>query len=396
MPTEPNLDKVSSSIDWFQFLNTRGAVFESGATTSFGENPADYDALLQENVLYDLSDLGVLALNGPDSAKFLQGQTTADFDLLSELVPLYGAFCNLQGRVLCDFTAVLPKADHILLVLPKALITTVLEEKAKYAAFFKTELSDASKDYRVLGLSGPTVSSLIDAQFSPAPEEALINASRFTEAGMNIVPTPLPTDLPDGISANKAHVLTPRFTLLVPAERACEQWGILEKGTHQLGLPAWHLLDIRAAIAHIYSLSSTQFLPQALDYHIAGGISFTKGCYTGQEIVARMYYRGKVKKRLCHLALTMEEAPPPGAEIYLPGSDKSQGQIVIAAPSGALQCEALALLSLDLIKTLEESGQSLQFSLNTQVSQPDTEDDAIAARLLTLPYVISDEVSETE
>ena len=149
--------------DWSRFLAARGARMAGELALSFGETPADYDPLLADAVLCDLGDLGdlgVLSLSGPDSTKFLQGQSTADF---SQLVPggaLRGACCNLQGRVFTSFVAVATDTG-LLLVMHRALVAPSLQTLAKYAVFSKTSLADASDAYRILGLAGDQAAAVL-------------------------------------------------------------------------------------------------------------------------------------------------------------------------------------------------------------------------------------------
>ena len=289
---------------------------------SFAETPADYAALPAATVLCDLGDLGVLSLTGPDSAKFLQGQSTADF---SKLVPggtLRGACCNLQGRVFTSFVAVATDAG-ILLVMNRALVAPSLQTLAKYAAFSKTRLADASDAYRILGLAGNGAAAALATLGLRIPDRG----SALAADGTLVI-----------------HCGDTRFLLVVPAERAQTRWLELEDHARPAGLPLWHLLDIRAGQADVRPEAGDQFLPQMLDYHHTGAVSFTKGCYTGQEVVARTQYRGKLKRHLHRLGIATSNPPAPGSEIALPGDTNPVGTVVLAAPAGTDRCEALAVL----------------------------------------------------
>lgn len=340
--------------DWFDFLASQGAVFEDGLVVGFGETFADYPQFSQATVLFDLGDKGVLMLEGADSSKFLQGQTTADFDQLDANKPLNGAFCTLQGRVLSNFTAVLPASERILLITAKALIDSTLAEKTKYAAFFKTELSDASEHYRVLGLSGPDSTDILKTQYGSVPEPS---HSLTTDTGEIII----------AVSAS-------RFILILPVQLAVERWEQFAQQARATGLPYWHLLDIQAGLADVYSETSTAFIPQMLNYHLTDTVSFTKGCYTGQEVVARMYYRGTLKRRLHRLTLATADLPIPGTEINSIDGEKPIGRVVLGAPANVNHCEVLAVLTLTEVPSTE----TFQLSVNGET---------INAELLALPYV---------
>ena len=353
--------------DWLDFLSSRGAIVENGLPLSFGESPADYTQASQTTVLCDLSDKGILALEGVDTSKFLQGQTTADFDHLSSTVPLNGAFCTLQGRVLSNFIAVLPENDRVLLITTKTLIAPTLEQKTKYAAFFKTALSDASEHYRILGISGPNSAAALTALYGKVPESG---QSLNTDNGDLIVSLETP---PNALPASSETTPSSRFILLIPQQNAVERWQQLEQQTKPIGLPYWHLLDIQAGLADVTAATSTAFIPQMLNYHLTNTVSFTKGCYTGQEVVARMHYRGTLKRRLQRLSLATSTLPTPGDEISSEDGETALGRVVLAAPIGSDCCEALAVFNQAALPSTE----TFRLRLNTET---------IEAQLLPLPY----------
>ncbi|MGB5096360.1 MAG: hypothetical protein WBN82_00470 [Porticoccaceae bacterium] len=308
--------------DWSRFLAARGARMAGELALSFGETPADYDTLLAAAALWDLGDLGVLSLSGPDSAKFLQGQSTADF---SQLVPggtLRGACCNLQGRVFTSFVAVATDAG-LLLVMNRALVVPSLQTLAKYAVFSKTSLADASDDYRILGLAGDQAAAVLASLGLRIPDRGSARAD-------------------DGTLA--IHCGDTRFLLAVPVAQAQTRWLELESHARPAGLPLWHLLDIRAGHADVRPETGDQFLPQMLAYHHTGAVSFTKGCYTGQEVVARTQYRGKLKRHLHRLRIATAQPPAPGTEATQTGAANPIGIVVLVAPAGADRCEALVVL----------------------------------------------------
>lgn len=308
--------------DWSQFLAARGGHLAGDLVLSFAETPADYDALLADVALCDLGELGVLSLTGPDSAKFLQGQSTADFSKLAPGGALAGACCNLQGRVFTSFVAA-ATTTGILLVMHRALVAPSLQTLAKYAVFSKTRLADASESYRVLGLAGDRAAAILATLGWRIPDRGSALAADATLA---------------------IHCGDTRFLLLVPVAQAQLRWRELEGHARPAGLPLWHLLAIRAGHADVRPETCDQFLPQMLAYHRTGAVSFTKGCYTGQEVVARTQYRGKLKRHLHRLGIATSNPPEPGSAIALPRDANPAGSVVLAAPAGAERCEALVVL----------------------------------------------------
>ncbi len=308
--------------DWSRFLAARGGHLAGDLVLAFAETPASYTALLADAVLCDRGDLGAISLTGPDSAKFLQGQSTADFSELAPGGALQGACCNLQGRVFTSFVSAATDAG-MLLVMNRALIAPSLQTLTKYAVFSKTRLADASDAYRILGLAGNGAAASLATLGLRIPDRGSALAA-------------------DGTLA--IHCGDTRFLLAVPAAQAQTRWLELEGHARPAGLPLWHLLDIRAGQADVRPETGDQFLPQMLDYDRTGAVSFTKGCYTGQEVVARTQYRGKLKRHLHRLGIATSNPPAPGSAIALPGDANPAGTVVIAAPAGAERCEALVVL----------------------------------------------------
>ena len=303
--------------DWSQFLGSLGARVVDGQVASFGEAPADYPALLETGVLCALNDLGVLEVTGPQSRNFLQGQTTADFTAAAPGA-LRGACCTPQGRVFTLFTAV-ATAQGYLLVMPRALVESSRAILARYAALSRVGLEDASTAYRILGAAGPECGAILTATGLVAGDPAADGTLTFRHDA-------------------------DRHLLLVPAAAAPARWQSLATRARPVGAPLWHLADIRAGIVNLAPETREQFLPQMLDLHQHGAVSFTKGCYTGQEVVARSQYRGKLKRHLQRLAIATARAPRPGTEIRSPDSPQAAGTVLEAVATGADHCEALAVL----------------------------------------------------
>jgi folate-binding protein YgfZ len=213
-----------------------------------------------------LQNIGILRVTGIDAKKLLQGQITCDINKLSSHNGLYGAICNIKGRIISSFYIV-QKDDDILMLMAKDLVETTLSHLKKYAVFFKTELINDNEMFQIY--------------------------ARMTLNNMDIVPEQLSETLPITCE-NKVFSMTlshyPVDTQLLISDP--EDLSIEEENQELIALSAL------AARPIITQAQSETFLPQWLNMQRTGGISFTKGCYTGQEIVARMQYRGKSKKQL--------------------------------------------------------------------------------------------------
>ncbi|RLA44991.1 MAG: folate-binding protein [Gammaproteobacteria bacterium] len=323
--------------DWQQFLADRQAQFVDDEVISFGETSADYANLTA--TISDLGHLGILSAEGPDSRKFLQGQSTCDFLALSPGDALPGAICNPKGRMITSFQAQLNSEDEILLSMDRALVKTSLAALEKYAAFFKTTLQDHSNAYRQFGLAGTQVKDRLKILFPsvPGPRHSVID-----KAG----------NLLTCVSENL-------FVIITKAGNAQQLWVQLSPDLQAVGLPWWQLQLIRAGLASVTATFSEQLIPQMLNLQATDAISFSKGCYTGQEVVARMQYLGKLKRRTYLVLGASSQLPEPGAEITTTGSTTTEnattestttektraiGNVITAAPTDPGNFAMLAIL----------------------------------------------------
>jgi folate-binding protein YgfZ len=250
-----------------------------------------------------LRHLGVLAIEGPDVATFLQGQATCDARALSATQGGLGALCNLQGRMIVSFHVLAHEGD-LWLVMPRDRVAPVLTHLKKYAVFSKVTLSDASDSLVVLGRAGggETFTAFADAgthwlQLSGARQLGIAPAGAGAPAGD--------------------------------------------------GSLAWRDAAIAAGELLVDSANADRFLPQALNYDVIGGVSFRKGCYTGQEVVARMHFKGRMKERL-YVGDCQAGACTPGTAV-VDADGKAVGAVVDAVCREG-QCRIGAVLRHDAVR----------------------------------------------
>lgn len=311
--------------NWLDFLAQQSATIINGQACSFGETADDYAEL--SAALCDLSNLGIMALEGPDTERFLQGQSTNDITKLDTSTIMPGAICNPKGRMLTSYYTLKPRAETLLLVMDRLLVNTTLACIQKYAAFFKTELTDATTKFRVLGICGPACEDLLAKHFKAWPEH--INQSC---TGENYL---------------LSRISEQQFLLVVEEAEVQALWLTLSTVFKPTGINYWHLHSIRAGRAQVQAETTEQFIPQMLNLQATGAISFKKGCYTGQEIVARMQYLGKLKRHTYRLVIESASIPTIGLDLYRSGDGKSIGTVVAAALTGSNSCEVLAVLQED-------------------------------------------------
>jgi tRNA-modifying protein YgfZ len=265
------------------------------------------------NVLCDLSHLGLLEISGADAVTFLQGQVTNDVKLLVGNNAHYSAYCNPKGRMLALFLA-FSHYDHLHLQLNRELLESIMKRLKMYVMRSKVEIKDVSDSINKFGLNGPEAASMLEAVFSKIPSE---DYELVTLENGAILKLP---------SANDSA----RFEIFTDAVNAPLIWDALKNNCQVVEKPYWELLEIQAGIPDVSLATQEQFVPQMLNLDILNGINFKKGCYTGQEIIARTHYLGSVKRRT-YLAETATEAAP--GDKVTDAALSEIGQIVRVAPN---------------------------------------------------------------
>lgn len=267
-----------------------------------------------------LSHEGILALRGPDANKFLQGQVTCNLNYLSDSQCSLGARCTPKGRMQSSFRIV-SVTDGYLLAMANELLEAQLTDLKKYAVFSKSKLTDESQDWLRFGLNGADDALRSLGLELPADADSVVRHQEL-----------LALRLSDG-----------RAELWVPAAQAEAVKAQLAAQLPEAPLNDWLLAQIRAGIGQVMGSTRELFIPQMINLQAVGGVSFKKGCYTGQEIVARMQYLGKLKRRLYRLELHDSQVPEPATALFSSARASSVGEVVVAARSGT-GVELLAVL----------------------------------------------------
>jgi len=273
-----------------------------------------------------LAHEGILAVRGSDAGKFLQGQLTCNLNYLSQEQSSLGARCMVKGRMQSSFRIV-PEGNGLLLAMARGLIDAQLADLKKYAVFSKATLTDDSASWVRFGLEHAEQALLALGLDVPAADGATVR-----EHGLIAI-----------------RVSPGRVELWVPAEQAHNVQQQLAGTLSEGSLNDWLLGQIRAGIGQVFEQTRELFIPQMINLQAVGGVSFKKGCYTGQEIVARMQYLGKLKRRQYRLALAVADVPAPGSQIFSPTHGSAVGEVVLAAACEQ-GCELLAVISADAVE----------------------------------------------
>ncbi len=216
-----------------------------------------------------LTHLGVIKIAGEDAAKFIHGQLTQDFSLLGLDVARLAAFCSAKGRMQASFVGFKRSPHEILLVCSRDLLAPTLKRLSMFVLRAKARLSDATDEYALYGLAGGATKEVTTGADAVWTKQDFGDVSVIALYPANATPrqlwvAPVQTPPPSG----------------TPMDLAMWQWG-----------------DVRSAVATVSAPVVEAFVPQMLNYESVGGVSFKKGCYPGQEVVARSQFRGTLKRR---------------------------------------------------------------------------------------------------
>ncbi len=279
--------------------------------------------------LVELDDCGVLRLQGPDVVRFLQGQLSNDVERLSAERSQLAGYHNPQGRAIALARLVYFAPDDVLALMPRELVAPVAARLRKFILRSKVKIADESESFSIKGLIAPHVpgeapdsaaahaTNWAAKQFEEASsraaaagESSLAAAQLEKEESVVALPGTSALLLPEAVNgqslANTTAGATPITTAIVRVGAKPARWLIIAPKGAPLPLSGcavgtrdeWRLLDIADGLPQIYAATSEEFVAQMLNLDMLGAIAFDKGCYTGQEVIARAHYRGRVKRRM--------------------------------------------------------------------------------------------------
>ena len=313
---------------WKTFLQQQGAVLENGRVQHFGDAAGERRAAAQGNVLADLSDLSLIRARGADTQNFLNGQLSNDLRRLDATHSQLAAWCSPKGRMLAIFR-LFRRGDDTLLQMPSSLLETTQKRLKMFVLRAKVTLDHVDNELISLGISGPEAEKLLRDVAGIAP--TVVDGC---ETGNDITTIKIAGPLP-------------RFEIIAPADTAKKLWDALKNKAAPVGPPVWQWLDIMAGIPSVAPETSEAFVPQMANLEIVGGVNFKKGCYPGQEIVARMQYLGRLKQRMYRAHFDGADAPRPGNAVFAPDfPGQSAGTVVAAQPAPDNGFDLLAVIQI--------------------------------------------------
>lgn len=302
--------------DWTSFLVGQGLAADGG---TFGDLAGELVAAREGRIVAPIIDHGLIRASGADAAEFLHNLVTNDIKGITGNNARLAGLCTAKGRLLALFL-VWRDGEDFLLMLPREILPTILKKLSMYVLRSKVKLSDASEERALIGIA--------------------TRDGAEPMAGLGLAGLP-PRGLTAVSGGQGIRLDARRWVLALPPGDALTMWKEGGSSVRHVGLAAWNWLEIEAGQARVLAGTQEAFVPQMLNLELPAiaGVSFTKGCYPGQEIVARTQYLGKVKRRTFRAHLNGAVAP--GTHVYSPETgDQHCGSIVSLAPSpdGGYEC----------------------------------------------------------
>lgn len=314
--------------DWQNFLAAQGAQIEAGTVQHFGDAAAERAAAQEGTVLCDLSHFGVLRVGGEDAESFLQNLLSNDIREVTPNRAQLSSFNTAKGRMLASFV-VWREGNEYLLQLPRALAEPIRKKLSMYVLRSKVKITDASDERVCLGVAGTEAATLLQKLFASLPQRIW----DVTQA--------------DGAVIVCRGAL--RYQITTPGARAMALWQTLRPSATLAGAGCWDWLDIRAGIPFILPATQEAFVPQMVNFEVIGGVNFKKGCYPGQEVVARMHYLGKPKRRMYLARVMSGDAVQAGDELFSAADpEQACGKVVQAARAAHGGFELLAVVQTEV------------------------------------------------
>lgn len=272
----------------------------------------------------NLPQFGLINFSGADAQSFLHAQLSCDVNGLQSGRAQYGSYNTPKGRMLASFLLWRDDTGY-LMQLPRALCESICRRLSMYILRSKVKARDVSNDFCIFGVAGANPGALLQSMFTAIPS------------------TPLSITTIREVSLLRLDAT--RLQIIAPTRRASELQTALGKEFAPVSPAAWDLTNIHAGIPFVVPATQDQFVPQMANLDLIDGVSFSKGCYPGQEIVARMHYLGKLKQRMYLANITGDEVPQPGDKLYSADTgDQATGMIVNAAPSPGGGHDVLAVM----------------------------------------------------
>lgn len=313
--------------EWKNFLIEQGAEFDGSSLLHFGNPERERRIPPQGAILCDLSHQGLMSATGTDASAFLQGQLSNDINQVTAERAQLSSYSSPKGRAYTTFQ-IMQRQGVYYLALSSDVLEAVLKRLRIYVMRSKVALEDASESLVHFGYADPEGEQRLKAALGNYPKQAL----DVVQAG--------------NLTIIRQAASVPRFEIYGELDDARQLWNRLSVHAAAVGPFAWDYFDIEAGIPKVTAASMEAWVPQMLNLHLIDGINFKKGCFPGQEIVARLKYLGTNKRQMYRIAIDDVQEPAVGTSIQ-DAQGAEVGTILNSSlsPSGD-QVEALAVLKI--------------------------------------------------
>lgn len=313
--------------DWHRTLAADGArVNDAGVVSDFGDPAAEAQASATSAVVVPLTGMGLISVYGPDARAFLDSQLTSAVSEVSPTHAQYTGYCTPKGRLLATMLLFM-QGDRFWLKLPAELSSGVAQRLQKFILRAKVKVEVTSSDLALFGVTGARATATLTEAIG-APSERDFGVRQLN--GLSLITLP-------GM----------RYLIACPTAQAGSTWQHLSAHLRPAGWNGWQLQSIRCGIATVTSATQEAFIPQMLALDTYEGVSFTKGCYPGQEIVARTRYLGNLKRHLYYGHC--EQPLAAGDALFEEGTGSTAGTVTNAAQNSEHRWELLAVLQRDAV-----------------------------------------------
>ncbi|WGZ95975.1 MAG: folate-binding protein [Candidatus Thiothrix putei] len=313
--------------EWKTFLIDHGAEFSGDSLVSFGNPERERRIPPQGAILCDLSHFGLISVSGEDATTFLQGQLTNDIKQVTDTQSQLSAYCTPKGRALATFFITKRQGVYYLSV-SRDLLEPILKRLRMYVMRSKVALEDASASLVHFGFAAPDGDVRLQEILGKAPANAY---DTLQINGLTIMRQPAPI---------------PRFKILGELDDTKKLWERLNVNAACVGRSSWEYFNVMSGVPMVTQASSEAWVPQMLNMHLINGVSFTKGCFPGQEIVARLKYLGKSKRQMYRIGIPHCVNIPKTGKNFSSDTDPEAGTILNATLNPDGYVEALAVMKI--------------------------------------------------
>jgi len=319
--------------NWQVFLTQQGATIVNNSVSHFNALEMELEYSNTTTILCDLSHYSLIRVTGAETTNFLQGQLSNDINHVTDTRTQMSAYCSPKGRALA-LMRIFKFDDAYFLSLPSEIADKTISRLKMFIMRSDVTMEDVTEQYFHFGVSGKEAAkNLKNALDIPALP---VNPDEACDA--------------NDLSIQKLAGDPERFELFGSINNAIPVWEKLKHLCQPVGQGIWNLQGINAGIPEVLANTSDTFVPQMLNLQLLNAVNFQKGCYPGQEIVARTKYLGKLKKRLYLIEIKTNNSVEIGSDLYESGANQqSIGKVVLAEMSSANTYRALAVLRISAL-----------------------------------------------